>query len=84
MHLMIALCYNLETMKRTSRFVEVFDPRTDQAIESELPKRLLLPTKLPQEWLPAELRNGAAQPVKRWIDRSLFSQDSEEDIETAP
>jgi hypothetical protein len=76
MHICVCLVYNLETGKRTSRFVEVFDPRTDTAIESELPKQLLLPTRLPQEWLPAALRTGMSGPVRRWTDRSLFEQDA--------
>lgn len=80
MHICIAFTYNLETGKRTSRFVEVFDPRTNQAIESDLPKRLLLPTRLPQEWLPVELRTGASGPVRSWIDRSLFEADESDGL----
>jgi len=75
MHICICLIYNLDTGKRTSRFVEVFDPRDDTPIESELPKQLLLPTRLPQEWLPVALRTGMSGPVRRWTDRSLFVQD---------
>lgn len=79
MHVYIGMTFNLKTMKRTSRAVEVYDPRDGAAIDSELPKRLLLPTKLPQEWLPAELRSGASLPVRSWTDRSLFVLDEADD-----
>lgn len=75
MHVQIGLVYNLETGKRTARFVSLFDPATGTTIDSELPKRLLLPTRLPQEWLPAELRTGASGPVRSYLDRSLFDRD---------
>lgn len=80
MHINISLIYNLDTGKRTARFVEVFDITTNQAVDSPLPKQLLLPTRLPQEWLPAALRTGASGPVRTWVDRSLFVQDDDDDL----
>jgi len=84
MNLVVSMVFSLETGKRKSRFAEVFDPLTWAAIDSELPRRLLLPTKLPQEWLPAELRTGASGPVRRWVDRSLFEADDDDAPEGLP
>lgn len=78
MHVTIGLVYNLDNLKRTSRFVEVFDLATGTPIDSELPKQLLLPRSLPQEWLPASLRTGMSGPVRRWTDRSLFVVDDDD------
>lgn len=75
MHIVVSVVYNLRTFKRVSRYVEVFDPTTGLTIDSELPKQLLLPRLLPQEWLPASLRTGRSGPVQRWTDRSLFEPD---------
>jgi hypothetical protein len=72
MQLAIVLAFNLETGKRTRRQAFCFDPMTKEIIGSELPRQLLLPTRLPQEWLPAALRTGMSGPVASWIDRSLF------------
>jgi hypothetical protein len=78
MHVTIAMVFNLDTGKRTSRFVEVFDPLTGQTIDGPLAKQLLLPRQLPQEWLPASLRTGRSGPVRSWVDRSLFVPDSDD------
>lgn len=75
MHIVVSLVYNLETSKRVSRYCEVFDPQTGLTVASQLPKQILLPRLLPQEWLPASLRTGRSGPVVRWIDRSLFEED---------
>lgn len=75
MYLTVCLIYNLNTGKRKARFVEVTDEYGGAAIDSELPKQLLLPRVLPQEWLPAGLRTGRSGPVQRWTDVSLFSDD---------
>lgn len=74
MHITIAMTYNLETGKRTSRFVEVFDARDGTVIDSDLPKRLLIPTRLPQEWLPVGLRTGGSGPVSRYFDPEIVFQ----------
>ena len=81
MYLTICLIYNLESGKRYDRFAEVWDGPRGNPIASDLPKRLLLPTRLPQEWLPAELRTGVSSPVRSWIDRSIFDQDANGDPE---
>lgn len=74
MYLTVCLIYNLETGKRTSRFAEIWETSSGNPIESELPGKLLLPTRIPQEWLPAGLRTAVSAPVRSWIDRSLFDQ----------
>lgn len=71
MYLALMLVYNLDTGKRKHRGVAIWETPTGGAIESELTKRLLLPTRLPQEWLPVELRTGASGPVRSWIDQPL-------------
>jgi hypothetical protein len=75
MHVHIGLVFNLETLRRTSRFVEVFDPLTGSAIDGPLAGQLLLPRLLPQEWLPVSLRTGRSGPVRSWTDRSLYVPD---------
>lgn len=84
MHIVMSLVYNLETGKRVSRFCEVFDPQTGLTVESPLPKQILLPRLLPQEWLPAALRTGRSGPVVRWLDRSLFEEDESAGPEGLP
>lgn len=76
MHIVIILRYNLETGKRVGKSVHLWDPREDREVTSELTKQLLLPTKLPQEWLPTSARTHATAPVRSWIDRSLFEEDA--------
>jgi hypothetical protein len=78
MHVQIGMTFNLDTGKRTSRLVVVYDAATDQVVDSPLAKQLLLPRQLPQEWLPAALRTGASGPVRSWTDRSLFDPDSDD------
>jgi len=63
MQLLIVIRYNLESYKRTYRYVEVLTDLGEIVNESSLPKQLLLPRQLPQEWLPAELRTGRSGPV---------------------
>lgn len=84
MHITIGMVFNLDTGKRTSRFVEVFDIATGEPIDGPLSKQLLLPRMLPQEWLPVSLRTGRSGPVRSWIDRSLFEEDSDDGPEGLP
>jgi hypothetical protein len=79
--LTVCLIYNLETGKRVERFAEVWGTPQGGVIDSVLPKQLLLPTRLPQEWLPAGARTGASSPVRSWIDRSLFEGAGSDDPE---
>ena len=67
MHVVIQLCFNLATGKRTHRDVVVLDDNHDEVTDSELPTQLLLPRRLPQEWLPAAMRTGKSGPVRRWV-----------------
>lgn len=83
MHVIITLEFNLDTHKRTYRDVVIVDKVAQQVTDSPLSKRLLLPTRLPQEWLPAELRTGASSPVTQWTDRSFVFQDGPEGLSGA-
>lgn len=84
MHIVIILRYNLETGKRVAKSVHLWDAVAGEEITSELTKQLLLPTKLPQEWLPASARMHAAAPVRSWIDRTIFSSDESDGPEGLP
>lgn len=74
MHVIIQLIYNLETLKRTHRYVAVVDSMGSPISESTLPRQLLLPTRLPQEWLPVGLRTGGSGPVSRYFDPEIVFQ----------
>lgn len=84
MQIIIILGFSLETHKRVSREVVLWDPVARVEITSELTKQLLLPRKLPQEWLPAGARTGRSGPVRSWIDRSLVDQERDDAPEVLP
>jgi len=80
MRLCIYLIYDLRTNKRRGRLVEVYDDQENLISDSELPKQLLLPRVLPQEWLPSGMRSGLSSPVRSWTDRKLFADGSPEGL----
>lgn len=75
MHVIIQLVYNLRTGKRTHRNVVIVENMGGPPIDSPLTTQLLLPTHIPQQWLPAALRTGEFAPVSQYFDRSYVFQD---------
>jgi len=84
MYLAVILVYSLTSHKRKQRLAQVWETLEGPIIESELPGKLLLPTRIPQEWLPAELRTGASGPVRSWIDRSFSALENDDAPEGLP
>lgn len=80
MYVIIQLVYNLDTGKRTHRDVVIVNQLGDAPTDSPLTKQLLLPTRIPQEWLPVGLRTGVSGPVARYFDHSFVFPDGPEGL----
>lgn len=71
MQVIIVLRFNLETGKRTHREVVYVDDSGQEVSVGQPATQLLLPTRLPREWVPGSTRVAGGSVLGRLLDGAM-------------